>query len=114
MTLEQVIEVVRALPLGDRYRLQEWLQKQERRDLEEPRREEAVRREIEKYKLAKQWIAEHRVQYLGQWVALEGDRLIAYGANAVQVDNEAKAAGIEVPFVVRVIDEEPKYFYAGW
>ncbi|MEW6209935.1 MAG: DUF5678 domain-containing protein [Acidobacteriota bacterium] len=113
ITFEQVIEAVRELPIEDQRRLREWLEEQERKASESREREEAVRQEIEKYRKARRWIEEHRAEYLGQWVAIEGDRLISHGSNAVEVHNEAKAAGIEIPFVVRVI-EEKEPFFAGW
>lgn len=112
-TLEQVIEAARGLPRDDRRRLREWLQEQERRDTENQQRQEAVREEMEKFHKAMKWIDENRAQYLGQWVALDGDRLISHGTDARQVHNEAKAAGIKVPFVERVIEEQEP-FYAGW
>ena len=31
------------------------------------------------------WIEAHRDEYLGQWVALDGDRLIAHGSDAKKV-----------------------------
>ncbi len=127
ITLEQVIETVRQLPPIDRRQLREWLQEQERLDAEpqspaleaergeamEPRDPEDLQREAAEYRSAKQWIAAHRAEYLGQWVALEGDRLISHGPNALQVDAAARAAGVAAPFVVRIV-EEPKFFYSGW
>lgn len=133
-TLEQVIETTRTLPLEDHQRLQLFLQEglqqqdttaplpeaQPRQEREQERlnaiasaREAKLRQELDEYRRAKQWIAEHRAAYLGQWVALEGDRLISHGADALEVDAAAKAAGIDIPFVVRIV-EERKFFYAGW
>jgi hypothetical protein len=74
---------------------------------------EQLQREMAEYRSAKQWIAAHRAEYLGQWVALEGDRLISHGPDALQVDAAARAAGVAAPFVVRIV-EEPKFFYSGW
>ncbi len=123
-TLEQVIETARRLPAEDRRRLQQWLTEEERRDAQPPSAVtsqhqmerfcvEQFQREVAEYRSAKQWIAAHRAEYLGQWVALEGDRLISHGPNALQVDAAARAAGIAVPFVVRIV-EEPKFYYSGW
>ena len=38
--------------------------------------------ELAKAERAMQWIAEHRNEYVGQWVALDGDRLLAAGPSA--------------------------------
>ena len=48
------------------------------------------------------WLAEHKDQYLGRWVALDGDRLVASGASAREVYLAARRAGVRVPFVEQV------------
>ena len=45
------------------------------------------------------WIADHALEYKGQWVALDGDRLIAHGANADEVFDAAEADGADLPLV---------------
>lgn len=50
------------------------------------------------------WLSEHGVDYAGQWVALAGDRLIAYGASAKEVYTAADDAGVEMLLVTRVDD----------
>jgi hypothetical protein len=113
-TLEQVIEAARSLPREDQRRLREWLQEQERQDAQEQQREEHLRQEAEKFRQAMNWLDEHRAQYLGQWVALDGDRLISHGADARKVYAEAKAAGLQAPFVELVTEEEKLPFCGGW
>ena len=46
-----------------------------------------------------QWLRENQHRYSGQWVALEGDRLIAHGAEAAEVFAAAKAQGFTLPLV---------------
>src|SRR5437899_3412886 len=43
-------------------------------------------------------------QYLGQWVALEGDQITAHGLSLADVVTEARARGVRVPYVFRVED----------
>jgi len=43
------------------------------------------------------WLAEHRREYANQWVALDGDRLIAAGPNHDEVWAAAKADGAALP-----------------
>ncbi len=50
------------------------------------------------------WLTEHWKEYLDQYVCLEGEQLISYGPDGRKVFAEAKAAGIRVPFMVRVED----------
>ena len=122
-TVEQVLETVGTLPFAERQRLLQQLQQQlqqqpqarhepESTNAAAQERAEKLRRELEEYRRAKQWIAEHRAEYLNQWVVLEGDRLISHGFDGEQVYDQAKAAGVKVPFLVR-ISEEPKAFMTG-
>ena len=60
------------------------------------------------------WIKENRAKYADQWVVVESDRLIAADADALKVFAAAKAAGIEVPFLVHVLPEDPLPFVPGW
>ena len=59
------------------------------------------------------WLREHKDEYAGQWVALDGDQLIAAGSDARQVYETARLVGVELPLVVQVepSDELP---FAGW
>jgi hypothetical protein len=48
------------------------------------------------------WMNEHSREYGGQWVALDGDRLIAHGENADEVFAAADADGAYLPFVTYI------------
>jgi hypothetical protein len=48
------------------------------------------------------WMNEHSHEYCGQWVALDGDRLIAHGANADEVFAAADADGAYLPLVTYI------------
>ena len=123
-TLEQTIETIKTLPLADRQHLQrflqEGLQEQERQGAEpqpvarpsQPRAAETVEQQVARFRQAMKWIGEHRAEYLGQWVALEGDRLVSHGSDVLQVDAAARAAGIASPFLEQVLEE--KAFCGGW
>ena len=47
------------------------------------------------------WLADHGKEYAGRWVALDGYRLIASGANAKHVFEEARRSGVVRPLVQR-------------
>jgi hypothetical protein len=112
-TLDQIIEAARTLPVEDLRSLMRWLREREQLAVADQQLEDPVREQTERFYKAMKWIDDHRAEYLGQWVALKGDRLISNGPNARQVYEQAKAAGIEIPFVVRVVVEEGP-FVAGW
>ena len=61
-----------------------------------------------------EWLEENRAKYANQWVVVEGDRLIAAGADGHNAFVAAKAAGIEVPLLIHVLPEDPLPFIPGW
>ena len=116
-TVEQLLATVGTLPLSERHRFLQELQQElqpepQRPDAAVQERAEDLRRELEEYRRAKQWIKEHRAEYLNQWVVLAGDRLVSHGFDGHLVCAEARAAGIKAPFLVRII-EEPQAFMTG-
>jgi Family of unknown function (DUF5678) len=48
---------------------------------------------------SRRWMAAHRAEYAGQWVALDGDRLIASGATEAEVADAAEADGASLPLI---------------
>ncbi len=57
------------------------------------------------------WIHENRAAYADQWVAVEGDRLIAAGTDPLKLFAAAKDESIRIPFVVHVLAEDPLRTY---
>ena len=112
-SFEQVLEVVKTLPVMDRRRLRHWLMEDERAqssagDSAETKLAYSREREM-------QWFADeqNRAKYGGQWVALDGDQLLSHGENLQHVYAEAKAKGVESPFTgyVDPLDALP---FGGW
>lgn len=56
------------------------------------------------------WIAEHKREYAGQWVALDGDRLIAHGKHHDEVWTAAKADGAYLPLCTFIEDPDAPPF----
>ena len=59
---------------------------------------------IESYKdrtTETQWISDHGHEYPGEWLALDGDRLLAHGVNAKQVFAQARQF-VERPIFVHL------------
>lgn len=60
-----------------------------------------------------EWLKQHRHEYVGNWVVLDGDRLVGYGDDPRPIVTQARAEGVMVPFVEFIRDEsEP--FMGGW
>jgi hypothetical protein len=112
-TAEQLIENVRALPLSEKekfFSLAEAeklkiLSEREAKDLE-------LKEKNKKFQLALQWIEEHKEEYDGQFVLLDGDKLLAHGTDAKALYAEARAGGIKTPLVHRVKAEILPF--GGW
>jgi hypothetical protein len=51
------------------------------------------------------WLEEHEREYAGQWVVLDGNRLIGHGDDPRPIVAKARAEGIERPMVVHVRKE---------
>ena len=52
------------------------------------------------------WLKDHAREYAGQWVALDGNRLIAHGPDAKAVFAAADADGAYLPLVSQVEDPD--------
>lgn len=52
------------------------------------------------------WISEHRREFAGQWVALDGNRLVAHGHDHDEVWAAAQADGAYLPMVTFVEDPD--------
>ncbi len=111
-TFEQALEIVSALPPVELRKLGVWIQARQVSQTVNDSKQAPVNQEIAKFKLAMKWIDDHRTEYPGQWVCLDGDQLIGAGADGVQIHHEAAAKGIEIPFVVQVVTE-PEFYYSG-
>ncbi len=112
-TIEQAIEIIQQLPPPEREKFFDWAEEEKQRELSE---KETKKREIEqkseKFRHALQWIEEHKEKYDGQWVCLDGNKLISHGFDGKKVYEEAKAKGIETPFMERVKAKELPW--GGW
>ncbi|HEX4946777.1 MAG TPA: DUF5678 domain-containing protein [Blastocatellia bacterium] len=61
----------------------------------------------------REWLRQHRYEYAGQYVALDGGRLIAFGPDGRVVIRQAREAGVKAPYIARIeaADELP---FGGW
>ncbi len=59
------------------------------------------------------WLAEHWREYPGQWVALDGDRLIAHGDDPIPFKEIARAQGVERPLIAH-LQKDDGPFTGGW
>ena len=108
--LEQVTEMIRALPVEDYDKLREVIDAEERA---KRGKKEQANWQIERYKKARKWLDENGEKYMNKWVCLEGDKLVAVGDDGRTVYRKAIEAGIKSPFI-HFIEKEPEAFWSGW
>jgi hypothetical protein len=109
--LEQIKQSVLHLPAEDFEKFGEWYESERRRRPKNEKREKLKQYQIERFRQAQEWMRQNRDKYLNQWVCLEGDRLIAHGADALKVHRQAKDAGIEIPYLEHIVEESD---WGGW
>jgi Family of unknown function (DUF5678) len=107
--LKQLLDVVTRPTPEERHQLREALDHEAVRAVAPP----SAGADNDRREREQRWLDEHRDEYLGQWVALEGDRLLSSGPDGRAVYEAARAAGVRAPLVTRgePRDELP---FAGW
>jgi hypothetical protein len=78
---------------------------------------EAKLEQLAKAEASMRWVAEHRAEYVGRWVVLDGNRLVGSGTSGADVRAlcaEARRQGTAAPFVTRVDLEPEGGQMGGW
>ncbi len=64
----------------------------------------------------REWVRQNKDKFRGQWVVLDGDRLIGHTASAAEATalfKQARQAGVRSPYVKLIpLDDEP--IWMGW
>ncbi len=102
-SFEQVLKEVQALPPEDVSRLREILNAPAETEQQNGVSRANVRAaSLRDFTADRQWLADHRDEYAGQWVALKDGQLISHGKDHLAVHREAKAAGHQDALLVLV------------
>ncbi|MEP7340221.1 MAG: hypothetical protein ABI977_20980 [Acidobacteriota bacterium] len=59
------------------------------------------------------WLEQHRHEYSGEWLALDGDRLVSHSPILREVTAETKKQGVHSPYLIR-IDSPDDLPWAGF
>ena len=110
LSFDQIIKSIEQLPEPEQKRIRRWLDEKGLSNGEANTSQGDANRSAKSLR----WLHENREKYLGQWVALDGDRLIASGSTAKEVYSKAKAESVEIPFVELVTERESVPFTGGW
>ncbi len=107
VTVESILSQVNQLPPSDRERLIEMLSEESEAKPElPPSRPVAPAIGVGDRTAEYKWLAKHRREYIGQWIALKGDQLIAHSHNAKEMFAQVDASGMEMPLVLYVEDPD--------
>jgi|SRR6185369_6928786 len=110
LSFDQIIKSIEQLPPPEQERIRRWLEEKETSNGVT----EASPTHSGRSAKSLRWLHENRERYSGQWVALDGDRLIASGPTAKEVYSKAKTQGVEIPFVELVTKDDAVPFTGGW
>ena len=111
VTFEQALDIARALPPEEQRRLLKQLQEDESQRANQSENQNSQATDFREREM--RWISEHQNEYAGQWVALDGNRLLSHSTDGRKVYEEAHAMGVKVPFVA-YIEDPNKPWMGGW
>jgi hypothetical protein len=60
------------------------------------------------------WVSHPDLQYVGQWVVLEGSKVVASDPDGKALYQAVRDRGIESPFMFYVAPPNPTPFVGGW
>jgi hypothetical protein len=110
MTAENILTLIEQLPSTERLRLNQLLA---RRPAEPVKAKPPLDKRVPCEPMTDRtremkWIEEHKREYAGQWVALDGDRLIAASPIRAEISVAVKADGAKIPLIHRIASpDEP-------
>lgn len=123
-TLEQIIEEVRKLPVEEQRRLRAALESlysngevkpaKQGPSPQKPQSLQFNNEDDEIRQLRMEWLKSHREEYGGQYVALDGDQLVAVGSNYRIAREKALAAGKPKAFVAYLSRPDEVAEMGGW
>ncbi len=123
-TLEQIIEDARKLPVEEQRRLRAALESLDSNGEVKPAKQEQLPQKPQSLhikngddeirQLRMEWLKSHREEHGGQYVALDGDKLLAVGSNYRIAREKALAAGKPNAFVTYLSKPDEVAEMGGW
>ena len=114
-TLEQIIDETRSLTPAEKRKLRQVLDRELDQVKENERTQPALDNNHEQTRKRRlEWLKSHREEYGGQYVALDGDQLLAVGPNYRDAREKALAAGKPNAFVTYLSKPDEIAEMGGW
>jgi len=104
LTAETILALIEQLPSDERTRLNQLLTQQQGEPAKaKPPLDKLVTCEpMPDRTHEKEWVKAHRHEYAGQWVALDGDRLVAASPHRMEISAAIKTDGGKRPLIIRI------------
>lgn len=103
-TAETILKLIEQLPVTERTRLAQLLAQQTAASVKvkPPRDKRVPSKPMRDRTRERQWVNDHKHEYAGQWVALDGDRLVAASVVQQEVWDAVDATSPNPPLVLRI------------
>lgn len=111
--LEAIKQQVANLTPQEKAQLERYLQEQAKLAQPTPLSTEEEETAARKRQQHMNWMKAHREEYAGQYVALDGDRLVGQGRTLAEAHTQARQNGVNDPFLVRLTSES-EVLCGGW
>ncbi len=114
ITVENILSQIVQLPPSEQIRLRQLMdhQVEQKQKLPKPPLDKRVPpKPVPDRTSELRWILKHAREYIGQWVALDGDRVIAHSPDAQEVFAAVDADGAYLPLIHFVEDPDKHYLY---
>jgi hypothetical protein len=125
ITVENILSQIEQLPAVERAQLLQTLEQEQQppvsgastRQEQQPSTKEPLDKRVPSLPAPDRsselrWVLAHKREYANHWIAIEGERVIAHGANAQEVFAAADADGAYLPLVMYVEDpDKPPDFF---
>lgn len=104
VTAESIMTMIEQLPSTERARLTELIKEQESEPVKAkaPRDKRVPSQPMPDRTKEMDWVEQHKHEYPGQWVALDGGRLVAASPNRMDIGAAIKADGAILPLILRI------------
>ena len=106
ITVENILQQIDQLPPVEQHRLAHLLAERRAANGAQPAKPPRDKRLPDRPAIddtrERAWLKAHRHEYPGQWVALDGDRLVAASPNEAEVWAAVKAGDAHLPLVCRI------------
>lgn len=102
MTAETIMKLIEQLPPTEQAKLEQLIVQHRTPKAKPPLDKRVPPKPLPDHAGMNRWLSEHAPDYAGQWIALDGDKLIAHGMNRAEVRAAADASGAYLPLAMRV------------